>query len=509
VAQGFPWNRANSVESPSAAVDHERVTTPASPVHAPAKRRFRLAVVAVSAVAAIVGSALLATRDAGQTSTTQGITATLQVPGHPGSIAAGADVLWVALRGDPRRPVRDQPLLRLDLAGGTVAQRVRLGGEVSSLTRDGERLIVSVTPVGEGELGRRRLVALDWRSGAVISLGGTHLSDTDAREIDVSVDHVVRAGNVLWALETRRGRLLALDHSSLTPSASPVRLSGGRTPGLAAGNRYLWVTAGDAGDVLRVDPATRAIVRVHVGGFPVGIAVTGEDVWVADRSGGSVVRLDARTLRPIGDPIRVGTRPSWLAVAGDSLFVTDEEAGTIARIDARSGRKVGLPIRIGPPAGDGVPPAMTSTGESVWVSSPASNTVTRISSRPSLPTPSSEVTLHGTGNGQVNPVTDGGVAGTGHFTVTGAIDDTGTYIGYRRVRGHTATVRNVFAGEKGTITIVITIDLSKDSLPPWTVVSGTKSYEGLRGKGTLIVDNYLSDPYTFVMKGTVSGTASR
>jgi len=498
------------VESLSGAVDHERVTIPAASVPEPAHRRFRLTVVVASLVAAVVGSIVLATRDSGEKATTRGITATLRVPGHPGAVAAGADVLWVALDGDPQRPVRDRPLLRLDLSSGTVVQAVRLGGEVSSLAHDGGRLIASVKPVGDGEVGTRRLVALDWRSGVVLPLGESHLSDTDAREIDGPVDHVVRAGDSLWALEVRPGRLLELDPSTLAPYSAPIPLSSGRAPGLAAGAGYLWVTATDAGEVLRIDPAAGAITRVHVGGSPVGIAVTSGNVWFADRSGGTVVRLDPGSLRPIGDPIRVGTKPTWLAVAGDSLFVTEQEAGTIARIDARSGRKLGPPIRIAHPAKDPVAPALASAGASVWASSFASNTLTRITS-PSSPTaPSSEMTVEGTGNGPVNPgpsgtgVTNGGVASTGHFTVTGAINDKGTYTGYRSVGGQIAKVRDVLIGKKGTITIVITIHLGTESPAPWTITSGTKSYFGLHGKGRQIVDNYESNPYTFVLKGAIS-----
>jgi hypothetical protein len=145
----------------------------------------------------------------------------------------------------------------------------------------------------------------------------------------------------------------------------------------------------------------------------------------------------------------------------------------------------------------------------VWVSSFASNTVTRITSRTSLAARSSEVTLAGTGNGGVNPgpsgmgVTDGSVAGTGHFTVTGAINDKGTYTHYRSVNGQIAKIRTVNVGTKGTITIVITIDLTTAS-STWTIASGTKSYAGLHGKGTMPVDNFERNPYTFVMKGTVS-----
>lgn len=120
------------------------------------------------------------------------------------------------------------------------------------------------------------------------------------------------------------------------------------------------------------------------------------------------------------------------------------------------------------------------------------------------------MTVEGTGNGPVNPgpsgtgVTNGGVASTGHFTVTGAINDKGTYTGYRSVGGQIAKVRDVLIGKKGTITIVITIHLGTESPAPWTITSGTKSYFGLHGKGRQIVDNYESNPYSFVMKGTVS-----
>ena len=471
--------------------------------------RFRIAVIVLSALAAVVGSVVLATRDTSDV-TTRGVTATLRVPGHPGAVAAGPDALWVALIGEPRRPVGDQPLLRVDPATGIVAQTVHVGGEVSSLARVGNRLIASVKPVGDSGFGPRRLVALDWRDGAVLTLGQSHVSDTDARELDGPVDHVVPAGNALWALEVRPGRLLRLDPSTLAPASAPLALASGRALGLAVGAGYLWVSASDAGEVLRIDPTTRAITRVRVGGFPIGIVFAGGNVWFADRSGGNVVRLDARALRPIGDPIQVGTKPTWLAVAGDSLFVTDEDTGTIARIDVRSGRKVGPPIRIAPPATDGVAPAMASTGASVWVSSFASNTVTHLTLSASIGAPSTEVTLRGTGDGPVNPgpigmgVTDGSVAGTGHVTFTGAINDKATFTGYRSVKGQIAKVRMVAVGKKGTITFVTTIHLNTESPAPWTITSGTKSYAGLHGKGRLTVDNFESNPYTFVMKGTVS-----
>ena len=460
-------------------------------------------VVVASAVAATIGSVVLATRNPGASFTTRGIVATLRVPGHPGPVAAGADVLWVALNGNPARPAGDQPLLRVDLATGTVLQMVDVSGEVSYLARDGGRLLASVTPVGGGEFGPRRLVALDWRSGNVLPLGGSHLRDTDAQNIDGPVDQIVRNGNSLWALEVLPGVLLQLDPGTLTP-LPPIRVSSGRTLGLASGDGYLWVTATDTGQILRINPATGAITRANVGGSPVGIAIDGNNVWFADHSDGKVARLDARSLRPVGDPVPVAGKPTWLGVAGNSLFVTDEGAGTVARLDAQSGRRLGPPIRVAAPDNGAVAPVLATSGDSVWVSSFSSSAVTHITFASSVAAGSSDVTLTGTGNGPVKEAENGGVAGTGHFTATGAIKDKGTYIGYRTVKGDIATIRDIMVGHKGTFTIVITIHLGRESPPPWTITAGTKSYLGLHATGRLIVDDYAANPYTFVLTGSVS-----
>jgi DNA-binding beta-propeller fold protein YncE len=59
------------------------------------------------------------------------------------------------------------------------------------------------------------------------------------------------------------------------PAAPTLALSTGRIFGVAWGGGYLWANAADDGDVLRIDPATRTITRVHVGGFPIRIAPPG------------------------------------------------------------------------------------------------------------------------------------------------------------------------------------------------------------------------------------------
>jgi hypothetical protein len=101
-------------------------------------------------------------------------------------------------------------------------------------------------------------------------------------------------------------------------------------------------------------------------------------------------------------------------------------------------------------------------------------------------------------------VTNGGVAGTGHCALTGAVRDSGPVTDYRTQRGETAFIRRVVTGAQGTITFVITIHLVFGGGERWTITSGTKTYAKLHGRGYQVVDNYAGSPATFVLKGTVS-----
>jgi DNA-binding beta-propeller fold protein YncE len=334
------------------------------------QRRFRAAVLAVSALVAVGGAMLLATRDWGERVTTRGVTATLGgVPGHPGSVAAGKDALWVALV-DAKRPVTKQPILRLDLSSKTLRSPVDLEGQATYLLHAGDRLLASVAHPGSNGSGPSRIVALDWRTGEVQM----------STQFRGAVGPLVQSGTDVWALQTQPGELVRLNGPTLAQNAPQVDLPPGRSLGLAVGGGYVWVSASDAGELLRIDPATRKITALRVGGFPMGIAFAGGSVWLADRERGTVARIEPRTLRPIGEPIQVGSEPSALAVAGDYLFVGRAGHGTVTRIDVGSGKKVGVPIRFGPPGKSAFEVALAPSGASVWTSSFDSSTLTRISS---------------------------------------------------------------------------------------------------------------------------------
>jgi YVTN family beta-propeller protein len=366
------------------------VDAPTALVQRPARRTFRFAIVAVSIVLAVAGTILLvATRQAGSPATTGAVAATLQVPSHPGAVVAGRGALWLALKGKAGDPVGEKPLLRLDLGTGAVQRTASVAGEATSLTRVGDRLIASVRHFAEPQLGGRRLMALDWRSGRVLATRG----------FNGPVDQVAVDSGDLWALETEPGTLLHLDARTLAPMAPPLRLTTGRALDVASGAGYIWVTAADDGELLRIDPTTGQIRRVEVGGVPEGVVVAGSSVWYADDEAGAVGRVDVETLDPIGDLIPVRGHPTGLAAARDSVFVSQDD-GTVSRLDAATGRAGGeIRIALQSAAGE---LSMAAVGSSVWVSSSGADTVSRVVTEP-VTGPVREVLVSGRSSGATLP----------------------------------------------------------------------------------------------------------
>jgi hypothetical protein len=93
-----------------------------------------------------------------------------------------------------------------------------------------------------------------------------------------------------------------------------------------------------------------------------------------------------------------------------------------------------------------------------------------------------KVALHFKGALESSLTTSGAVAATGRFTATGAIIDKGAFTDYWTQKNSTLAVRRVMVGKKGTITFVILFHPA--ARRTWTIVSGTKTYKGLHGKGT-------------------------
>ena len=120
---------------------------------------------------------------------------------------------------------------------------------------------------------------------------------------------------------------------------------------------------------------------------------------------------------------------------------------------------------------------------------------------PSLERAGGKVTLHITGSGNAD-ATDGAVAGVGRFTITGAITDKGTGTAYRTVKPTTVLLRHVLVGNKGTINLLVTIDIAGGT-KLWKIISGTKAYKGLHGKGTEDSAIFTGDKAVLTLTGRV------
>jgi hypothetical protein len=148
-----------------------------------------------------------------------------------------------------------------------------------------------------------------------------------------------------------------------------------------------------------------------------------------------------------------------------------------------------------------------SPAGSLGAATPSPGGSSQQSASSTTPKPASrKITVRSSETLKSQDVTDGGVAGTGQFTISGTISDAGRVTDYRTMKGNKVLIRRVVVGKKGTITFLVTLDLSGPStaLGQWTITSATKSYEGLHGSGKQTMDNYESSPATFALEGTVT-----
>jgi DNA-binding beta-propeller fold protein YncE len=220
------------------------------------------------------------------------------------------------------------------------------------------------------------LLAIDWQTGRI--LARRHEQPGDGP--------IAVGGGRLWAVAEKPAKILDLNPNTFAPRAPAIALGTGRLFGLTWGEGYLWATAGDDGDVLRIDPSTRTITRAHVGGFPIGIALAGGSVWVIDNANDKVLRLNPNTLGTIGHAVATpGGGAFYLGATDGYVFIANEADGTITRIDDQTGKTAGPPIRIAPTTTNpnySAAYAVAPAGSAIWATSPTTDTVSRIRARP-------------------------------------------------------------------------------------------------------------------------------
>jgi hypothetical protein len=136
---------------------------------------------------------------------------------------------------------------------------------------------------------------------------------------------IATADRVLWVHAA--GRVVRIDPATNAVVGEPLRVSGYGEATIAVGEGVLWVAsvapgdlAGPRGDdrVIRIDPATgRRVATITVRWAPLDIAATPGAVWVTNSGDGdSVTRIDPETSRVAGRPVVTGASPQSLPVGG-------------------------------------------------------------------------------------------------------------------------------------------------------------------------------------------------
>ncbi len=129
--------------------------------------------------------------------------------------------------------------------------------------------------------------------------------------------------------------------------------------GLGVGAEAVWSCSGT--DLVRIDPATNAVAET----LPIGkssdqgqLAFHGGRVWVLLGDGTTMVGVDEATNRP-GPPVTLGTRCTELAAGLDAIWAACPVDGVLLGVDTETGEVLGEAA---------LPDARTvAVGEQVWV----------------------------------------------------------------------------------------------------------------------------------------------
>jgi YVTN family beta-propeller protein len=168
--------------------------------------------------------------------------------------------------------------------------------------------------------------------------------------------------------------------SASAPTTSPAdpvaplvaQVDVGQQPcAVVGGFGSIWVALISSDTVLRIDPATRKVLRrIRVPSQPCGMAIGGGSVWIEDYGDGTVTRVDGHTSR-VTTRIKAGVSPYDVHVAFGAAWVTNYGDNTVTRVDLKTNR--GRSISAG-----SEPTGVASAGGAVWVTNQGDGTLTRI-----------------------------------------------------------------------------------------------------------------------------------
>jgi YVTN family beta-propeller protein len=179
-------------------------------------------------------------------------------------------------------------------------------------------------------------------------------------------------GTAVWVVNSSRNLVLKIDPAT---NAVVRALAVGSTllDAIAFGNGFIWVTSWSTSSVFKIDVATHTVAaEIGVGANPVALAVNGDFLWVANNGGNSVSKINMSTnaVTTVND---VGTNPRGLVAVGAYVWVANQGSGNVRKIHASNNTLV-ADIAVG-----AQPESLAATGTTfVWVGNTGDRTVSKI-----------------------------------------------------------------------------------------------------------------------------------
>jgi DNA-binding SARP family transcriptional activator len=283
-------------------------------------------------------------------------------------VVAGAALLgvaaFVALAERGQTPER-APRVALDLTPNSLAAVDAAGGRpqlaLSLLGRPTDIAVADGT-VWATTVSSPALIAVDARTHRIVRtlpLPGSPSS--------VAVDE-----GIAWVADGVNGVVRRVDPGE--PRISTIAFHSraradraAKSTSVAAGAGGVWVTDGSA-QLVRVDPATRAVEPIQTDRGLDGVTVTEGAVWAISSRAPAVLRIDpaGRTVTDRIDLARSGEEspfPIGIAASENTLWVLNGNTATVTAIDPRT-RAI---LAIVPIGVDRVPNEIAASGRTAWV----------------------------------------------------------------------------------------------------------------------------------------------
>ena len=152
-------------------------------------------------------------------------------------------------------------------------------------------------------------------------------------EFPAGIAALTYGGGYLWLALERKRRVLRIPRDGTEPEHGGW-LNAPATE-LAYGAGYLWASVREEDAVARINPRTGITLTRAAANNPGQLAVARNRVFVASNLDDTVVVLDARTRKPVVDPLDVPANPHAVEAGDGHVWVAGLGANTLTRIDYR------------------------------------------------------------------------------------------------------------------------------------------------------------------------------